>query len=136
MTYKEKRDELIKSISHYDRNTLNKLYAHLILDTCETDTFIREVAAPILGQDFIDGDSYYVPPVEDIVSSLVERIARVEELENENSKLRDALEPFAQIGDIVNDADCTLWKRVVAAGDVRKARDLIMNNSTKERMVF
>ena len=51
------------------------------------------------------------------------------ELERENAKMREALKPFAQIGDIVNDHDCTVWKRAVAAGDVRRARKLILSNT-------
>ena len=53
-------------------------------------------------------------------------------LERENNALREALIPFAQIGDIANDADCTLWKRAVAAGDVRRARNLILANTKAE----
>ena len=39
--------------------------------------------------------------------------------------LENALLPFAQIGDIENDSDCTLWKRAVSAGSVRIARGLL-----------
>ena len=46
----------------------------------------------------------------------------------ENKILRAALMPFAQIEDVVNDADCTVWKRNVAAGDVRMARKLVLAN--------
>lgn len=44
--------------------------------------------------------------------------ARIEALEI-------ALLPFAQIGDIANDPDCTLWKRSVSAGSVRLARGVL-----------
>jgi hypothetical protein len=50
------------------------------------------------------------------------------ELERENTSLREALMPFAQIGDIANDHDSTAWKRVVVASDVRRARELILSN--------
>lgn len=39
--------------------------------------------------------------------------------------LETALLPFAQIGDIANDSDCTLWKRAVSAGSVRAARKVL-----------
>lgn len=39
--------------------------------------------------------------------------------------LETALLPFAQIGDIANDPDCTVWKRAVSAGSVRLARGVL-----------
>lgn len=39
--------------------------------------------------------------------------------------LESALLPFAQIGDIANDPDCTVWKRAVSAGSVRAARKVL-----------
>lgn len=41
------------------------------------------------------------------------------------AELEMALLPFAQIGDIANDPDCTLWKRAVSAGSVRLARGVL-----------
>jgi hypothetical protein len=43
----------------------------------------------------------------------------------QRDRLAEALLPFSQIGDIVNDTDCTLWKRSVSAGSVRKAREAL-----------
>jgi hypothetical protein len=51
------------------------------------------------------------------------------DIERENAKLRESLIPFAQIGDIANDPDCTIWRRAVAAGDVRRARKIVLENS-------
>jgi hypothetical protein len=45
--------------------------------------------------------------------------------------LETALLPFAQIGDIANDSDCTLWKRAVSAGSVRAARKVLGVESAK-----
>jgi hypothetical protein len=47
------------------------------------------------------------------------------EVTKQRDALAEALLPFAQIGDIVNDADFTLWKRSVSAGSVRKAREAL-----------
>lgn len=41
---------------------------------------------------------------------------------NNHAALVEALEPFAQIGDIVNDPDFTIWTRKVSAESVRRAR--------------
>lgn len=45
--------------------------------------------------------------------------------------LEAALLPFAQIGDIENDHDSTLWKRAVSAGSVRFARSLFESKQHK-----
>lgn len=45
--------------------------------------------------------------------------------------LEIALLPFAQIGDIANDPDCTIWKRAVAAGSVRLARGVLEAKESK-----
>jgi len=50
--------------------------------------------------------------------------ARIEALEM-------ALLPFAQIGDIANDPDCTVWKRSVSAGSVRLARGVLEAKDSK-----
>lgn len=55
---------------------------------------------------------------EPIFQELQAAKARIEALEM-------ALLPFAQIGDIANDPDYTLWKRSVSAGSVRLARGVL-----------
>lgn len=45
--------------------------------------------------------------------------------------LETALLPFAQIGDIANDPDCTVWKRAVSAGSVRLARGVLEMKDAK-----
>lgn len=47
------------------------------------------------------------------------------EIINNHAALVEALKPFAQIGDIVNDPDCTLWTRKVSAESVRRARAVL-----------
>lgn len=43
-------------------------------------------------------------------------------------RLEEALSPFAQITDIANDADCTVWKRNVTAQSVRVARSVLLGS--------
>jgi len=43
----------------------------VIRDDCETDTNVRNLARPILGDFAVDGDSYGVPGLEDIVEQLI-----------------------------------------------------------------
>ena len=50
------------------------------------------------------------------ISLLKQRIKRLEE----------ALAPLAQMTDIANDADCTVWKRAVSAQSVRLARSVLL----------
>ncbi len=42
-------------------------------DDCETDTNVRNLARPILGDFKVDGDSYGVPGLEDITGELLEK---------------------------------------------------------------
>ena len=46
----------------------------MIQDTCDTDKFIRDAVRGILTDYEIDGDSYHVPPIEEIVELLVKKI--------------------------------------------------------------
>lgn len=57
-----------------DENTYTALQK-LNLDACDTDTTIREIIRPT-GID-VDGDSYGVPALEDIVEELVSRYEAV-----------------------------------------------------------
>ena len=41
-------------------------------------------------------------------------------------RLEEALAPLAQMTDIANDADCTVWKRAVSAQSVRLARSVLL----------
>jgi hypothetical protein len=47
----------------------------VIKDDCETDTNVRELARPILGDIKVDGDSYGVPGLEDIIEELIKQLA-------------------------------------------------------------
>jgi len=53
---------------------LEDLYKTLLKDTCNTDTYIRERVKGILTDFEINGDSYGVPTIEDIVDLLCEKI--------------------------------------------------------------
>ena len=59
-----------------------------------------------------------------LISQRDDALARIKLLEG-------ALTPFAQIGDIANDSDTTLWKRTVMAGDIRFARRLVLGEESK-----
>jgi hypothetical protein len=49
-------------------------FKHLLQDTSDTDTYIRERVKGILTDFEINGDSYGVPTIEDIVDLLCEKI--------------------------------------------------------------
>jgi hypothetical protein len=51
----------------------------IVRDDCEADTSVREIARPLLGDREVDGDSYGVPPLEEITRALVVRARRAEE---------------------------------------------------------
>jgi hypothetical protein len=46
----------------------------VVKDDCETDTNVRELARPILGDFKVDGDSYGVPGLEDITKELIKQL--------------------------------------------------------------
>src|SRR5574341_975306 len=50
----------------------------LVTDHCEEDTQIRQLVRPILGAAKMDGDSYGVPSLADLVEALIQRLAQVE----------------------------------------------------------
>jgi hypothetical protein len=49
-------------------------YKTLLIDTCETDTTVRKFALEVLTDYEVNGDSYGVPAIEDIVALLVEKV--------------------------------------------------------------
>jgi hypothetical protein len=51
-----------------------ELYKQALEDECDTDTEIRKIARKVLSEYECEGDSYGVPPLEDIVEKLVEKI--------------------------------------------------------------
>lgn len=57
-----------KNVSHED---LVKEVRAMCLDWAETDTNVRELASKILDNYSINGDSYGVPGIEDIVEKLM-----------------------------------------------------------------
>lgn len=58
---------------------LEKERTQLIEDECETDKAVRNLARPILGDAFVDGQGY-VTPLEEIVSALLKRLGQIKEL--------------------------------------------------------
>lgn len=58
-------------------------------------------------------------------------VEEVKQMEDRIKRLEKALIPFAQIGDIADDPDCTLWKRSVSAGSVREARKALQAKEDK-----
>lgn len=50
------------------------LYAQQLLDLAEEDVIIREVAKKVLTEEEVEGDSYGVPMLSDIVEKLVAKI--------------------------------------------------------------
>jgi phosphoenolpyruvate-protein kinase (PTS system EI component) len=65
---------------------LSEIRLALIKDHCETDTNIRELARPILGNFKVDGDSYGVPGLEDIVEELIKQLAAEKEAHAKTAK--------------------------------------------------
>jgi hypothetical protein len=53
----------------------------VMADQCETDTAIRNIARPVLGNFAVDGDSNGIPALEDIVETLVGMIRSDNQLE-------------------------------------------------------
>lgn len=54
--------------------TVRECYARALEDWAETDSSIRNLAVRVLTDFEVNGDSYGVPTVEDIVELLVKRI--------------------------------------------------------------
>ena len=63
---------LILSISK-ERDDVQDLLGRACRDSIDTEGNIIDACRPILGSKYIDGDSYCVPPVDDLVDKLVER---------------------------------------------------------------
>lgn len=72
-----------------ERNTkkeIAKLFHRFMLDTAETDTFIRAEAKKVLDNSLVDGDNWGVPSIENIVEILVSEIIK---LRNEIRERKD-----------------------------------------------
>jgi len=81
--------ELFESIKKHPREDLEKYYVQLLVDSSDTDTYIRERVKGILTDFEINGDSYGVPTIEDIVDLLCEKIeGHKEEIEKEKNNIR------------------------------------------------
>ena len=66
--------ELIDIIKKLSRSDLEHYYIHHLDLTEHTDTYIRDRVKGILTDFEINGDSYGVPTIEDIVDLLCEKI--------------------------------------------------------------
>jgi hypothetical protein len=69
--------------NHSDYDEIVRLYAIQLMDSAECDNYVRDRVRGILTDFEIDGDSFGVPTIEDIVNDLVEKILA---LENSNCK--------------------------------------------------
>lgn len=67
---------------------VTKLKDTLLIDSTDDETRIRAITAPILGQSFVDGDSFGVPGVVGIVERLAQEL---EQSKRREAVLKDAL---------------------------------------------
>jgi len=70
---------------------LETMLRHSTEDSCADDTAIRELARGILPDIDIDGDSYGVPPIVDVVEGIVKKIKDMERVIDEQVELIDRL---------------------------------------------
>ena len=75
--------ELAEYIKTIKREHLEKSHEMLLMDSADTDNYVRNRVKDILTDFQINGDSYGVPSVEDIVDRLCEII---EEKNTDNEK--------------------------------------------------
>lgn len=61
-------------LNHLGLTGTCKLLQLALLDFAETDTFVRKEALKVLTEKQVNGDSYGIPGIEDIVSLLVSKI--------------------------------------------------------------
>jgi len=52
----------------------NKNLMQINIDDCETDLNVRKLAAQVLSEREIWGDTFYVPTLEDIVENILKKI--------------------------------------------------------------
>lgn len=74
MNVEDKISTLRASFTKYSRDQLEKYYATFLLDSAETENYIREKCKDVLTDFEINGNSYGVPTLEEIVDKLVEKI--------------------------------------------------------------
>ena len=54
-------------------------YKAVVADDCEKEEMIRTMCKPILGEAFVDGDTYGVPGTPDLVEKLIAKLAAAEQ---------------------------------------------------------
>lgn len=67
-------DTLREDIARRPEADVREHYARHLEDWAETDTFVRKEAAKVLTDFEVNGDSYGVPAIENIVELLVKKI--------------------------------------------------------------
>lgn len=65
---------LRERIAHHQEADVREHYAKHLEDWAETDTFVRKEALKVLTDFEVNGDSYGVPAIENIVELLVKKI--------------------------------------------------------------
>ncbi len=71
-------------VSRMPIDALRNAHAKELLDWCDTDTAVRELARRVLTDNEIDGSSYGVPPIEYIVEALVKKVEFYKALSEES----------------------------------------------------
>jgi hypothetical protein len=67
-------ERLDEHISKLPDEQVRRFYRDLLIDQCEQDADIKEEASKVLSQEWLDGDSYFVPCSGCIVEELVKII--------------------------------------------------------------
>lgn len=71
-------EELANLLTKTDSEKAKVFYAQTLMDHAEEDTAIRKEARKVLTEDEVEGDSYGVPMLSDIVDRLVKKIQNLE----------------------------------------------------------
>lgn len=91
-----------------DRDLLDRLLRQNAEDWADTDTNIRESARRVLGE-YVDGDSTCVPPVEEIVERLVNKVEELRRLlSGARSLIVSEWPGWHEWEDHINDIDAAL----------------------------
>lgn len=67
-------ERLDERIAEMPDEQVRRFYRDLLIDQCEQDEDIKQEASKVLSQEYLDGDSYFVPCSGCIVEELVKII--------------------------------------------------------------
>lgn len=81
-TVKSSRWQLNEIVKTIPIANLRKYYCQELEDWAHTDTIVRQCAKRVLSEFEVEGDSYGVPMIEDIVELLVKKIESYEKATN------------------------------------------------------